>query len=498
MIPIQPFFDFPIKVYNKLSAQIRENDNLLKKIMKTTYNALVPPLITTLATVACVAGVIFACIGNVFTFPFAIYSQSRHISTDDVERTLPIALSSHTAPNKKAGFFSKLLKKEEPDIDHYPKLKYFEGPLPADYAERESFVHLDFSNVEGLPPSVEDENFPCTFSRRSTQQKAPPPKIATTWPPRGENGTNSLSVEFLQEKTTIPETHTTFWGLMQQAGTLEGYKYLDEKLQNILPLIFPTRISSRLNPQAPTLSREMVSLVQTNPEMTSKYFLSLSMVLQYWGLQISPTDKSITLASDFEARAAAIKENPYKEEMFQQVLTSLGECGFGSLCIYLAIVLNEHHADYGISSTTPFYNALKGVKTLETMIEQKTKETIKKSQERHPPDTQVEEIRWDTYLNLLPSTGEANNREQGQQREDKPFAWTRLSSLLGFLFSLDDGLKNQMHRELGECSFLDPIIKTSIDPDDARPVLDKLKAPHYFFSLEKEKELTQPPPSPTS
>lgn len=512
MIPIKPIFNFPLKVHNKLHAVSQDKDGFLKKIIKLSYNVTALPVVVIAASTVCVVGLILALVTNAVTAPFVTLYKNFVIKKPESD-TL-----SYTEPLKKTGFFSWLLDNPPSspgEEEYYPQLKDFEGPVEEKgSAEKDAQTNpmpfLDFSNID-IPKEVKDRTLPCTFFRRATRQ-APPPKIATTWPPPCAQGTNSLSLDFLQEKTTIPETQTTFWGLVQLAGSPEGYKYLDKKGAEILPVLFPNRMPSPLNRQAPILSREMVSSIQTDPTIASKYLLALSVVLQYWGLKISPIDKSIILADDFDARAAAIRENPHREEMFQQVLTSVGECGFGNLSMYLALILNKHKEEYNISPNT-VYKPLSSLRSLETLLERNAQKILKAHQGPAFTTAQKEQIWWETYLNLFPSvqeTGDSKNVRSQKNAPPKipttalsgaspplgaekniPAYWVRVSNFLTFFFSLDETLEKNIHTTLGTCEFFDPLIAPSTDPEDTRPILKKLDAPRYFFSYEMEKEVIQ-------
>lgn len=498
MIPIQPILTWASKTHDRMQLQAQNTDNRTKKLLKLLYNKTLPPLAAAVVAVVSVPGLLLAGVVNVLTYPYvAIHKRVHTVSVQRHEKDL--AHAPHTSPpGPKSSMFKQLFQKmlvllhKQPA--HYPQLKDFDYPPPSVDAKQAS---------KALSPYVQDANFPIIFPRSTTPLQEIPLEVSS-WPVLNKQKTNSLSLDFLQSKTTIPGTQTTFWGLLQRMGTKEGHDYLDEQGHKIFPVLFPAQTPSPENKRAPVLSRELLFELQTNPNLQARYIANFTMALNYFGLTFSSPDKKIIPAKNFAQRAKAIKQNKHKEVLLQQMIASLGYAGFGHLALQLSYVVSheEHQKAYGLSPacTKNILKILDNLYQHETSITTQAHAVaaVSKSSNANSqidPKNDWDKLHWHLFLQGSPSVVAQENKplpyaltlHSNIKEGTTPLSQTRVSAY----WSPNVRLTNTFFSKLTEQPWdaNQPCLIKSQEPEQ-RLTLTNLQAPSYFFAATEEKKTT--------
>lgn len=352
MISIRPILFFPLTAHNALHINLRGGENLFKRLLKLTYNVVIPPVVAVLAAAVSIVGVVLACLVNVIALPFqAIYNA---LDDDQSPESKPLLLTPSSTP------FS-------PRTRTTPAFTNLHGSPPEGHTKTPEEAPPPKFNAP-LPPDVTDSHFPVTFHREKEDEASwQPLKQLTQWParispnlssmdttanpyngPLTAHGSNTLLTQFYSGNVTIPGTETNLWGLFRQAGTPKGLQFLEDS-HNVVQLVLPAREGSRFVTTAPTLSQEMVYKVQTDKGMASRYLFGVLMYLQFWGGELAP-DGTIQRTKDFAERAQNVNDHtrsPHNHNRMCRMVKSLLDCGFGNLAEQVLEFIEANRQDYG-------------------------------------------------------------------------------------------------------------------------------------------------------
>lgn len=427
MLPITPLLYWPAKTHMATWLTFRETDGVFKKIVKGAYNVIIPTLITLFSVAVVAAGLVLVCLYNAVLWPPLAIRNSIH------NRALAHSPPQNTFKQRPAG----VLENSPEEQTLFP------------YGE------------------VCSKHFPATFVRSSTEPlTSSPPQITFSWPKKDQKNTNSLFLDFMQEKVTFPKTNMALWNLFQKAGTPEGYNYINANILPLVSLLFPTLNPCPLNQEAPVLDAVTLGEIQTNAEIRSKYIFATLILLQSWGIVPNKEGTDWVTSPEFVKQAAAFATNKHRALIFKQVITSLGECGFAVPATLLANFVNKQKRHYKLSQEQDMLEPLQQVRALEIQALQEA-----------DPERGEGQLR--SYQSKFP--GYASEDENRLPSDNK---WTVfLSSAWNEtgIFSPKPPLFPEDLAEINQ--------KTGEDSSLNRLNLPQLKAPPFFCSLEEEKQI---------
>lgn len=434
MLPIKQILFWPKIVGQALWAIPDEEDSLLKKTAIFAYNIL--PLSAVLATI--VVGIAAFILGGLFNLAALLLIEPL--------RTISLWYSLR---------------------DAIPKT--FEQPPPTG-AGSMSLGHY-----------VHSAEFPVILHRKNTPNPQPTaPKITFFWPSKNNQGANSLFLDFLNEKITIPRTSHSVWGLFSTAGSEEGASYWNKNAHLLVPFLFPSKNPSPvLNPNAPVLTANIFSALheEASKDLRGKYIFTLLMCLQFWGISL---DSNLNFQTSNQFDIQSIRDNPHRILLFQQIITSLVECGFASLAVKLVDFINKHKHMYNLSEDI-FQELFQTLLAQENHILDATEASKEEAEEFFLFDTDYTSIWYrKTYVRACASSGPYDENAflvcvtflhtalAQSEDEQKPFSRENLDVLFP------------------QATCLDPYYQ-----EKDRPTLE-LAAPIYFCSPAVEKTITSP------
>lgn len=348
LIHIQQIKSWPSRVGKALWLKPQKEDSLIKKIAMYSYDIL--PLSAMLVTAF--VGVAAFIVGGLF--------------------------------NLCIGYPLKLLRKDY-ILTPPPPLDNFQKP-PADCKEGAALAQFDTEYCSFA-------HFPAIFRReQKPNTSCPPPNIAVAWPPKNSQGANSLFLDFMEGKTTIPETNLSVWNLFSTAGSEKGASYWNKNAHILVPLLFPNHRSSTLNPAAPVLTANALAALHSKKttEVRAKYIFALLMCLQFWGISL---DNSLEFQLSNQFDTQAIRDNPQRALLFEQIISSLVDCGFAPIALKLDAFIQTNKKKYDLSSAGSFWD-----KSF------KREEKIRKFYSENRWETRPFSF-WANYIKTYPSTG---------------------------------------------------------------------------------------------
>lgn len=442
-LPLYSYTAWPKKAANLVRLSNTNTDKA--SIPKAVFNFLIPKIAWTIVAI---------CTAIVLALGF-IYNKTASLTIFLLNHTL-IILEGLSKPLKEKVFppfidFHGLLPNEVlennmtwpvPMLSQTTSSHVLAPDLPAIFPKRRKHI--------GHHPTILDIPSPLTGGKPNTR------------------GTNTNITHFFQEKATLPGTRKiTFWSIFHVAGTDAGYTSFED-FPHIVPTLFPSLTPCKQVPtDTPSLSLNLLMLIQTNSEIASKYLLGFLTILQAWGISLSAR-KKLQKADNFVQRAKYISKNPSIHWHMQQVLKSLGVCGFKPLAQQLLDFLKNNQAAYQLSS--------------EFLSPHTTEESGKLSQAlsslgqaygaNQRTNASFYLAYWDKHKTYLAS--DANTPLRHEQKP--PQQWVSCSfqeGVEGDIFSYVD--KNQT-----------PLIVWNVE--QKRWCLPYLLAPQYFYTLQEQEK----------
>lgn len=196
------------------------------------------------------------------------------------------------------------------------------------------------SNDSELVLTIPATTSPIVSFIQKTDHQVSFPKKINEHPPIIRQGTSTSVADFFLDEITVPGEDFAFWDIISKVTSQTDHAFLEKVDSDVIAMLLPGHLQTHPTyREMPGLSQRLACLLQTDPEIASKYLLSVFITLWFLGLKIHENGRLVPL-HEFNQRAEYIKKNK-KQWRILRLLDSLFTCGFTALAQELKILLQQ-------------------------------------------------------------------------------------------------------------------------------------------------------------